>query len=145
MPPLFHSKSGAMKDDIGDRRRVLRWALPASLVLHALVTALLIFGLPVSLLQPAKEEAVSVTLVPPPKPAAKAKAKPAPAPPAAEPRAEKPKEAKAEKPQQETQDPVQPWPVLKKVFQFGDKDAGPRESADGTGATDNKGDAKSDT
>src|SRR5262245_61184994 len=136
MPPLFHSKSSAMKDETGDRRRVSRWALPASFVLHALIAALLIFGLPVSLMQPAKEEAVAVTLVPPPKPAANAKAKPAPAAPAAKPRAEKPKEAKAEKPQQETQDPVQPWPVLKKVFQFGDKDSGPRESPEGTGATD---------
>jgi hypothetical protein len=142
MPSRFHSKPVAMKHDGGDRWRVLRWALPASLVLHALFAALLVFGFPLPLPQPEKE-AITVTLVPPPKPAAKPK--PQPPPPAEQPRPEKPKEAKAKEPPQKSGEPVQPWPVLKKVFQFGEKDAGPRESANGAGARDNQGEARYDT
>lgn len=91
-----------MKDDVRDRRWLFGWALPASLVVHSLIAALLIFGLPPSLSQPQEEEAIKVDLVPPPEPQKKTKAEPPPA--------------------------------LKPIFQFGEKDAGPRESVDGNSA-----------
>jgi hypothetical protein len=55
------------------------------------------------------------------------------------------KEAKTEKPAPKSDDAVDPWPVLKKVFQFGEKDVGSRESPNGTGASDKKDDGESDT
>ena len=76
MPPLFHSTSVRMKDETRDRRRDLLWALPASLILHALIIALLVYGLPRPPQQPQEEQAVNVTLVPPPD-----QPKPKPAPP----------------------------------------------------------------
>src|SRR5262245_12652841 len=94
IPPIFRSTSVVMRDDVRDQSRVSRWALPASLVVHLMIVALLIFGLPVSLLQPQKEEAIAVALVPPPKPPAKANAEPPP--PAQETKAAKPQEAKVE-------------------------------------------------
>jgi hypothetical protein len=147
MPPRFHSKSAAMSSDFGDRR-VLRWALSASLAVHALVTALLIFGLPVSPQQAEKEDAISVELVPPPKPPEKPKPKPQSAPAPQKPAAEKPRsanEAKTGKPAPKSDDAVEPLPVLKKVFHFGEKDAGARQSPNGTGASDKQSDGQSDT
>lgn len=139
MPPISHSTSVTMRDDIRDQRRVFRWALPASVVVHSLIAVLLIFGLPVSLSQPEKEEAIKVDLVPPPKPPEKTKAEPpppAPPPPAQESKSEEPKKAEVEKPPPASKDAAQhePAPALRPVFQFGEKDAGPRESPDGNSA-----------
>ena len=123
-----------MRNDIRDQRRVSRWALPASLVLHSLIAALLVFGLPVSLFEPLKEEAIKVELVPPPP----EKAEGEPPPPAEESKSAKPQEAKVETPPPASDDAARqgPSPVLKPVVQFGEKDAGPRESPEGESAED---------
>ena len=52
MPPMFRSTSLTMGNDIQDQRWVFWGALPASLILHLIIAALLVFGLPVSLAQP---------------------------------------------------------------------------------------------
>lgn len=97
------------------------WAWPASLILHGLLVAVLIAYSQPKLAQQPQEEAVKVTLVPPPE---QPKPKPVPPPPAKDPAAEKPPEPK-QVPAPEAQ---QPKPaqieVLKPVVRFGDKDAG---------------------
>ena len=136
-PPLFHSTSGGMKDETGERRRYLLWGIPASLILHVLVAALLIYGLPIPPQQPQEEQPVNVALVPPPD-QPKPKLAPVPPPKPPEPKVEKPPEQKVEKPppsEKQTQKPP-PVEVLKPVFQFGDKDTGPRKSLDGASAQD---------
>jgi uncharacterized protein DUF930 len=128
MPPTFHTTPVAMSDDMRDERRVFRWALPASLVVHLVIAAFLIFGLPVSLSEPQKDQAISVDLVPPPKPPEKPKPEP-PSP------AEAPKPDNQIKPQPPTsKDAARPSPALRPVYQFGEKDVGPRESRDGNSA-----------
>jgi Domain of Unknown Function (DUF930) len=87
-----------------------RRALPASLVLHLLIAAFLLFGLPESPPQPQEEEAISVELVPPPDET--------PPPPS--------KDAASQGAS----------PVLRPVVQFGEKDAGPQLSPDGNSAND---------
>ncbi len=125
-----------MKDEAPERRRYLLWAVPASLILHALIVVLLIYGLPRPPQQPQEEQPVNVALVPPPD-----QPKPKPAPPKPpEPKVEKPPEPKVEKPpEQAPKPPPKPVdiPVLKPVFQYGDKDTGPKKSLDGAGAQDN--------
>jgi hypothetical protein len=101
------------------------WGLPASVAVHALVAALVIFGLPETLSQPQEEEVVSVTLEPPPKPPEPAKAEPPP-----------PEPAKPPEPAPE-QAAAAPIPPLNPVVKFGEKDAGPRRSLAGAGAEDN--------
>jgi hypothetical protein len=121
-----------MKGETGERRRNLLWGIPASLILHVLVAALLVYGLPVPSQQPQEEQPVNVALVPAPD-------QPEPAPKPPEPKVEKPPEPKVEKPpppEKQAQKPL-PIEVLKPVFQFGDKDAGPRKSLDGASAQDN--------
>ena len=118
-----------MKDGIDNQGGVFKGALPASLAAHVLIAALLIFGLPVSLLQPQEEQAIKVDLVPPPEAEKKAEAKPPP-PPQEKP---KPEETKAEKPPPPSKAP--PPAALAPVDQFGEKDAGPRK-ADGDSATE---------
>ena len=116
-----------MKDDKEDQRLVSRWALPGSLAAHLLVVLLVVFGLPVSLFEPEEEQAINVDLVPPPKPE-KPKAEPPPPPE----KSEKPEEKKAEKPPEGNEAAqAATQPVLNPVFQFGEKDAGPRQSPDG--------------
>ncbi|MDW6022579.1 DUF930 domain-containing protein [Mesorhizobium sp. BAC0120] len=141
IPPLFRSKSVKMKDETQARRRNLLWALPASLILNALIIALLGYGVPTAPQQPPEQQAVNVSLVPPPD---QPKPKPAPAPSPKEPKAEKPPESKVEKPPlPEKQPPTQKQPpkparieVLKPVVEYGDKDAGPRKSLGGSSAQD---------
>jgi hypothetical protein len=135
--PVFRSTSVAMKDDAEDPRLVSRWALPTSLAVHLSIAALVIFGLPVSLLEPEEEQAINVDLVPPPKPPEEAKAKPPPPPPPPpQEKPEEPKQVEAEKqpPAQDDAAPQAPQPVISPVFQFGEKDAGPREARDGNSA-----------
>jgi hypothetical protein len=122
-----------MKGETGERRRHLLWALPASLILHALIAAFLVYGLPRPEQQPVQQEQpVNVAIVPPPE---KPKPKPAPKPP--EPTPEK----KAEKPPEQKPPPEPPKPpdeqVLKRVFQYGQKDTGPEKSLDGSSAKPN--------
>ena len=119
-----------MKDG-DDQRGVFRGALPASLAAHLLIAALLIFGLPLSLLQPEEEQPIKVELVPPPEAPKKAKAKPPPPPPPQE--KPKPEEKKAETPPPASKPP--PPVALAPVDQFGEKDAGPRK-AEGDSATE---------
>lgn len=130
-----------MKGETEERRWNLAWALPASLILHALIAAFLVYSLPRPAQQPDQEQPVNVALVPPPE---QPKPKPPPAP---QPKAEKPPEPKAEKPPEqkvekpplpEKQPPKPPSiAVLKPVFHYGDKDTGPRKSLDGGGDRDN--------
>lgn len=126
---MFRSTSVTMRDEIPDRRSVFGWALPGSLAVHVLVVALLIFGLPVSFSQPQEEQAIKVDLVPPPP--EKADAEPPPPPPKPE------QEAKAQTPPEKNDATRRESPpVVRPVFQFGDKDAGPREARDGDSAED---------
>ncbi|BCG78024.1 DUF930 domain-containing protein [Mesorhizobium sp. 113-3-3] len=122
-----------MNGKIREWVRNWRWALAASLILHALIGAFLFFGVPRSEQQPdQQEQPVNVTIVPPPE---KPKPKPAPEPP--EPKAEK----KAEKPPEQKPPPEPPKTpddhVLKRVFQYGQKDTGPEKSLDGSSAKPN--------
>ena len=55
-----------------------RLAVPASLVLHLLIVAVLLFGLPESLPQPQADEEISVELVPPPEPPRNGRSEPYP-------------------------------------------------------------------
>jgi hypothetical protein len=131
---------GRMKDETREWRRTLLWGLPASLILHALIIALLVYGLPSPPQQREEEQAVNVALVPPPD---QPKPKLAPAPSPKNPEAKKPPEPKVEKPpEQSVEKPPPPekpstFEVLKPVFKFGDKDTGPRKSLDGGSAQDN--------
>ncbi len=120
-----------MSDAIQDRRWISRLALPASVILHGLILALLIFGLPLPLREPEKEEVTTVELVPPPKPPEKAPEKPK-----VEPPPEKPPKAKVEppKPPPEQNAPQQAIPRLNPVVRFGEKDAGPRKALEGDDA-----------
>jgi hypothetical protein len=113
-----------------------RWALPASVAAHSLAVALLIFGLPISLPHPQEDQAISVDLVPPPKPPEKPKAQAAA--PAEKPAPEKPDKTKAVTPPSPESAAAQrsPIPTLRPVFQFGEKDSGPRKSPDGDSPED---------
>ncbi|MDX8530001.1 DUF930 domain-containing protein [Mesorhizobium sp. VK25A] len=109
-----------------------RWALAASLFLHALIATFLFFGLPRPEQQPdQQEQPVNVAIVPPEQP------KPKPAPKSPEPTPEK----KIEKPP-EQKPPPEPKKlpddqVLKRVFQYGQKDTGPEKSLNGSSAQAN--------
>lgn len=122
-----------MTDETRNRRRDLLWALPTSLILHGFLVAVLVAYSQPRLPEQQQEEAVNVTLVPPPE---QPKSKPVPPPPAKNPDAEKPPEPK----QQPALDRQQPKPaqieVLKPVFRFGDKDAGSGKSLEGSSVQD---------
>ncbi|TGS15149.1 DUF930 domain-containing protein [Mesorhizobium sp. M2E.F.Ca.ET.209.01.1.1] len=117
--------------------RSWRWALAASLFLHALIAAFLFFGLPRPEQQPdQQEQPVNVAIVPPPD---QPKPKPAPKPPepAPEKKAEKPTEQPVQKPPPPQPPKPQDIPVLKPVFQYGQKDTGPEKSLNGGSAPAN--------
>jgi hypothetical protein len=116
-----------MNGKIREWFRSWRWALAASLILHALIAAFLFFGLPRPEQPDQLEQPVNVAIVPPPE---KPKPKPAPKPP--EPTPEK----KAEKPPPEPPKPPDDQ-ILKRVFQYGQKDTGPEKSLDGSSAKPN--------
>ncbi len=122
-----------MTDEADDRSQ--RWAWPTSVAAHALVAALLIFGLPLSLPQPQEEQVVSVTIEPPEEteaaaqPPEQAKAEPAPV-------AEPVTEQAPPPPAAAQQAPTPPAPVLQPVVRYGETDAGPRESLEGSSAED---------
>ncbi|MBZ9866998.1 DUF930 domain-containing protein [Mesorhizobium sp. CA15] len=114
-----------------------RWALAASLFLHALIAAFLFFGLPrPDQLPDQQEQPVNVAIVPPPD---QPKPKPAPKPPQPTPekKVEKPPEQAVQKPPPPQPPKPQDIPVLKRVFQYGEKDTGPQKSLDGGSAPAN--------
>ncbi len=126
-----------MNDDARENGWLYGGTLAGSLAAHALIAALLIFGLPVSLPESEAPAAINVDLVPPPpEPPEEAK----PEPPAPEPPApEQAKEAEPPPPppaQAEAAVPPPPMPVLDPVYQYGEKDAGPADAADGNAAQD---------
>ena len=118
-----------------------RWALAASLFLHALIATFLFFGLPRPEQEPdQQEQPVNVAIVAPPE---QPKPRPAPKPPQPTP------EKKVEKPP-EQKPPPEPKKlpddqVLKRVFQYGQKDTGPEKSLDGSSAQANTPQAAKDT
>lgn len=122
-----------MKDETRNLYRDLPWGAPASLALHALLIALMVYGLPRTSQQPGQEQAINVALVPSPE---QREPELDPVPPPKKPEAEKVPQPQAEKPPTPESQPRQPSPieVLKPVFQFGDKDAGPEKSPDGDSA-----------
>jgi hypothetical protein len=104
MPKMSRSMPIKMRGEGWDDPWMWRLAIPTSLILHLLIAALLIFGLPEALPQPQEGEPISVELVPPPEPSRN-----------------------------------EPYPILQRVFQFGEKDAGPQVSPDGNSANDTSG------
>ncbi len=127
-----------MKEGAQDRREGSGWGFPASVAVHLLVVVLVIFGLPVLPLQPQEEQAVEVDLVPPPEQAQEKpepeEEKPEPPPPPEPEKPQEPEQAQAEPPPDAA--PDVPLPVFRPVFQFGEKDAGPREALDGNSGTE---------
>lgn len=119
---------------VPNNSKVSGWALPASAVVHLLIVALLIFGLPISLPSLQPEQEIKVDFVQPPEPEEKAKADPPPS--AEKPLPEKPPQAKNETLPSTSRDTAPPLPVLKPVVRYGEKDAGPRESPEGNVADD---------
>ncbi|MFD1747055.1 DUF930 domain-containing protein [Rhizobium helianthi] len=100
----------------------------ASVVIHAVLLAAILIGLPLSdPPQPPKEETVSVDIVPPPEKPPEPKPEEPPPPPPPPPAEQKPEPEKAEAPQMET-------PVLRPAFQFGEKESGQTKTPDGDGA-----------
>ncbi|QKV18799.1 DUF930 domain-containing protein [Oricola thermophila] len=97
--------------------------LVASLAAHAVLAALLVFGLPAGFVPPDPPEAVAVELVPPPE------EEPAPdEPPAEDEPAEEPPPAEADAVARINAQPIQ---VLRPVFRFGERNAGPEIAEDG--------------
>lgn len=126
-----------MQPDQKDQPEATRWALPVSVATHLAVVALLVFGLPRFDFSPPQEQAVDVQLVPPPKPPEPVKP-PAPTPPPApkpEPKPE-PKKAEAVPPPPPSPAPAPQRAVMQPVVEFGEKDSGPRKSAEGGSAED---------
>ncbi len=119
-----------MQDDRQDQRGGSKWGLSASVAMHVVAVALLIFGLPQSLSSPQQETAVNVELVPPPKPLEKAK--PAP-PPAESPKVPAPKKADV-KPPPASETVAAQASAMQPVVEFGEKDVGPRKSLEGNAA-----------
>lgn len=131
-----------MDQETVTRGRAWVWGYPASILAHALVLALVIFGLPVPAFEPAQEEVVEVAVVPPPEEPVPAEP-PEPAPePASEPEEEPKPEAQAPpppaSPSAEAADAAEASRIaaLRPVVQFGESDAGPREAQDGNAATE---------
>ncbi len=101
----------------------------ASILMHALILAPMVFGFPQLTLKPEEPEAVEVELAPPqekPKPEPTQKAPPPPPPPKPGPRPEAPvAQAKPKTPQ-----------VMRPVVKFGEKDAGSTKTLNGDSRRD---------
>ncbi|MBX5189859.1 DUF930 domain-containing protein [Rhizobium sp. NZLR3b] len=124
--------------ETGKQRPEIRWGVVASVLVHIPIVALLIFGLPKIEPKPAEDESVKVELVPPPeekkpeekpkekppepKPPEQAKKQPPPPPP--------PPRAAENKPSEQAK-PAAPMPSLNPVFEFGDRNSGPKKSMAG--------------
>lgn len=131
MPPLFRSTSSTMNNEARQLDAGWLWGLAPSLILHALIIALLVYGTSSLPLQPQDDGTVNVVMVPPPD---QAEPKPVPAPP--EPKVEKPVEQKAASPK--------PIEVLKPVSRFGAEDTGPRKSLAGDSRQESEAPAKAE-
>lgn len=132
MSPLFRPTSLNMSSEAREHDSGLLWGLTPSLILHALIIALLLYGSSRLPQQHPDDGAVSVVMVPPPE-----QVKPQPVPPPKETKVEKPPEPKVEKPIEqnvEKPSPLPPLEELKPVFQYGAKDSGPKRSLDGSSA-----------
>ncbi|WP_037111672.1 DUF930 domain-containing protein [Pseudorhizobium marinum] len=138
-----------MQDEPEKPRNDMGWGIPASILVHVVLAAILIFGLPLELPQPPEEEeAVSVEIVePPPEPEPpepeppeaeepEPPAPPEPEPPAQEEEAEPAPEPQTEPEAQVPDEPAAPTPALRTVFEFGEETTGPEMSRDGDAATD---------
>ncbi len=139
-----------MTDEVEKRRRDVRWGIPASILLHAVLAAILIFGFPLELPTPPEEEAVTVEIVePPPEPASEpepeeaaeeealAKEEPPEPPPAEEQPPEEPPPSPApEMPAEEGAAAAPPIPTLRPVFEFGEETTGPRVAVEGNSPTE---------
>jgi hypothetical protein len=101
------------------------WGMAASAIVHVLLAALVIFGLPSLPPSPPEPEAIAVTLEPPPEPK----------PPPDDPSEETPAPAEAEQPPAHPE-AAAPLPTLTPVVRFGEEDAGPREAPDGNADAD---------
>ncbi|ARM89295.1 hypothetical protein RHEC894_CH03018 [Rhizobium sp. CIAT894] len=126
------------------QRPEIRWGVGVSVLLHVPLIALLVFGLPKIEPKPAEDESVKVELVPPPeekkpepkpeekpsepklKPPEKAKKEPSPPPPPPPP----PPRRVENKPSEQAKSAA-PMPSLSPVFEFGDKNSGPKKSTAG--------------
>jgi Domain of Unknown Function (DUF930) len=97
------------------------WGIPASVSAHAIVLALLIFGLPSFTFAPDDVEAIDVTLVPPPQPEKQEQPSELPA-------QEIEKDASTTPDQPEEQPETPSLQVLQPVFEFSEEDAGPQHS-----------------
>src|SRR6218665_3406293 len=87
-----------MTDGHEKRRIDIGWAIPGSILLHAVLAFALFFHLPLDFSEPQKEESVSVEIVPPPEESQdKAKAE-----------EQKPEEAKKEEAKKEEPPPPEP-------------------------------------
>jgi hypothetical protein len=78
MPTMSHSMPIKIRDKAWEDRRIWRLTVLASLVLHLLIVALLLVGLPDPRPEPPNDETISVELVPPPEPPRKEKTEPYP-------------------------------------------------------------------
>lgn len=120
-----------MDQGVVTRGRTWSWGYPASVFAHALILALVIFGLPVPAFEPEAEEAIAVAVVPPPE-----EAEPAPEPEdVPEPEAEAPPPP-PENAEAEEADAASRIAALRPVVRFGESDAGPRDSRDGAAETE---------
>ena len=108
-----------------------RWGAPASVAVHALILALLVFGLPQPMWDtPEEPETVNVELLPPPEP------EPLEEEPAPEEQQAEEEPATRDEPQQADAagEQAPPMQVLNPVFEFGEQDTGPRLADDGSAA-----------
>ncbi|MCF6367346.1 DUF930 domain-containing protein [Rhizobium halophilum] len=127
----------------------MRWGIPASILFHAVLAVILIFGLPLELPTPPEEEAVTVEIVePPPEPApepepeepaeeeALAEEESPEPPPAEEQPPEPPPSPAPEMPAEEGTAAAPPIPTLRPVFEFGEETTGPRVAVEGNSSTE---------
>lgn len=135
--PIVPEKPEAAEPEVGGRRRFAGWGVPASVLAHALIAAVLLFELPLSLPRPSPPEPIAVVIVPPPEP------EPEPAP-EEQPKPEEPTEPEETPPPEQPageeqaaeQPPEQTVRVLRPVFEFGEADTGPEQAEEGSASSE---------
>jgi hypothetical protein len=151
-----------MQQDSEKPKKAFPWGTPVSILVHLAIAAAFLLNIPSQQPTPDQEQAVNVELVPPaeekkpeekkPEEAKKEEKKPEepkpqekpPEPPKVEAKKEEPpppsppkEEAKEPETQkQEAQPPRQDLPVLHPVFEYGQKDTGPKVADKGNAAVD---------
>lgn len=133
-----------MRQTTDKATRTWRWGASASVAVHVLIVALLVFGLPLPEMTPDEPDAIAVELVPPPELAPEPELPPEPAPepelppeppPPPEPEPAENAQAPETEPPQADATVLENEPerkVLDPVFEFGEQDAGPRLADDGS-------------